>query len=567
MYRARLSLALAALVALVCIQALFVYWGANRVNDYAQHSRLASDIQAELLDLSANKQRLRVWALQRLMNTDAQPEQRDRLVDAMYASAANLGDLARRDLALWSEMVNREGVHMPPEVLQLVGTTDLLRDNIQAVEARLAQLVPLEQGADFPALWAELTQVFDMARGRDLRELIKDAIARQREAVPVARAATERGLDSLRVQAVGMAIITLAVAVVLALHLKGRLQRPLDRLLQGTQALQAGALGHRVLTGTNDEFGRLAQHFNAMAAELQQHRARADAARRELEDAVQARTRELRVAHETLRHLDHRRRQWFADLGHELRTPATCIRGEAEIALRGGDRPADEYRQTLARIVGGVDQLTSVIHDLLYIAKSEADQLVMRPTMTDLRCLLGDVAEQAAALGAPHGVRVLQGETPRAGGDKADMALPDGTIPVHADADRLRQALVIVLDNAVRYSQPGGSVYISLHKRVRADGAAEAEVVVRDQGIGIEADELPRVFERFLRGRRARAHRADGTGIGLSIAQSIIQAHQGRIDVASEPQQGTVVRLVLPLAGAPVHAIEPITDEQGSPQA
>ena len=90
MYRARLSLAFAALVTLVCIQAAFVYWGANRVNDYAQHSRPASDIQSELLDLSANKQRLRVWAMQRLMNTDAQPEQRERLVAAMYASTANL---------------------------------------------------------------------------------------------------------------------------------------------------------------------------------------------------------------------------------------------------------------------------------------------------------------------------------------------------------------------------------------------------------------------------------------------------------------------------------------------
>lgn len=415
MYRARLSLALAALVALVCIQAAFVYWGANRVNDYAQHSRLASDIQAELLDLSANKQRLRVWAMQRLMNTDAQPEQRERLVASMVASAANLDDLVRRDLALWTELVRREGVSMPAEVPQLVGVTELLRDNIQAVEARLAQLVPLEQGADFPALWGELTQVFDMARGRDLRELINGAIAHQRAAVPVARAATERGLDVLRAQAIGMALITLVVAVVLALHLKGRLQRPLDRLLEGTQALQAGALDHRVATGSNDEFDRVAQHFNAMAAELQQHRARADAARRGLEDAVHARTQELSAAHDTLQRLDQRRRQLFADLGHELRTPATSIRGEAEIALRGGDKPADEYRQTLARIVGGVDQLTRVIHDLLLIAKAEADQLVMHPAPVDLRALLGDAAEQGAALGAAQGVHVQLLDNPEEG--------------------------------------------------------------------------------------------------------------------------------------------------------
>lgn len=538
MYRARLSLAFAALVALVCIQAAFVYWGANRVNDYAQHSRLASDIQSELLDLSANKQRLRVWAMQRLMNTDAQPEQRDRLVAAMVASATNLDDLVQRDLALWTEIARRDGVSMPDEVPQLVGVTELLHDNIQAVQARLAQLVPLEEGADFPALWGELTQVFDMARGRDLRELINGAIAHQRAAVPVARAATERGLDVLRGQAIGMALITLALAAVLALHLTRRLQRPLDRLLEGTQALQAGALDHRVATGSHDEFDRVAQHFNAMAAELQQHRARADAARRGLEDAVQARTQELSAAHDTLQRLDQRRRQLFADLGHELRTPATSIRGEAEIALRGGDKPVEEYRQTLARIVGGVDQLTRVIHDLLLIAKAEADQLVMHPAPVDLRALLGDASEQAMALGAPQGVQVQWLEDQR-GGDGVE-ALPTGPVAVYADADRLRQALMIVLDNAVRYSAPGTTVRVGL--RGAPDGV---QVVVRDEGIGIDADELPRVFERFVRGRRARAHRADGTGIGLSIAHAIVQAHQGEIDVESAPLQGTVVRITL----------------------
>lgn len=559
MYRARLSLAFAALVALVCVQAAFVYWGTNRVNDYAQHSRLASDIQSELLDLSANKQRLRVWAMQRLMNTDVKPEQRDRLVAAMYTSAANLDDLARRDWALWTEMVRRENVRMPAEVPQLVSVTELLHDNIRAVEARLAQLVPLDQGADFPALWAELTQVFDMARGRDLRELISGAIIRQRAAVPIARAATERGLNSLRVQAIGMALITLALAVVLALNLKRRLQRPLDRLLQGTQALQAGTLEHRVATGSNDEFDRVAQHFNAMAAELQQHRARADAARRELEDAVEARTQELSAAHQTLQHLDHRRRQLFADLGHELRTPATSIRGEAEIALRGGDRPAEEYRQALGRIVDGVDQLTRVIHDLLFTAKAEADQLVMHPSWMDLRGLLADVVEQAAALGAPHSVWV---EWDALDGADAGTAMPAGPVAVYADGDRLSQALVIVLDNAVRYSERGATVHVALRRVAARGDRLEIEVVVRDEGIGIDADELPRVFERFLRGRRARAHRADGTGIGLSIAQSIVQRHQGRISIASTPTQGTEVRIALPWMATSVRGLGQSTVEE-----
>ena len=531
MFRLRLSLAFAVLVALVCIQAGFVYWGSNRVNDYAQHSRLASDILSELLELSASKQRLRVWASQQLMDANASPEVRDSLLARMQASTETLRNLARRDLSLWGGIAAREGVPIPPEVDQLVAVSDLLNDNIAAVRARLLKLAPLERGAEFASVWQELNEVFDKARGRDLRELINGAIERQRNAMPVARAATERGLDQLRQQTIGLAVLTLAAAIVLALYLNRRLQRPLDRLLEGTQALRAGALDHRIALGSHDEFGRVAEHFNAMAAELQRHRHDADAARRRLEEAVLERTGELSAAHEALQQVDQRRRQLLADLSHELRTPATAIRGEAEIALRGADRPPAEYRETLARIVGGVKQLAGVIDDLLLVARAEADQLAMRFGTVDLSELLGDAAETAGTLGARHNVRVAL-EPPEAG-------LPP--VLLQADADRLRQALVIVLDNAVRYSRDDATVRVSWQP---TDG--RVQVVVADEGIGIDADELPQVFERFVRGRRARLHRADGTGIGLSIAQAIVHAHHGRIDVESIPLQGTTVRIELP---------------------
>ena len=536
MFRLRLSLAFGLLVALVCVQAGFVYWGANRVNDYAQHSRLASDIQSELLELSANKQRLRVWASQRLMNADASPEVRDRLLTRMQISAATLKQLAARDITLWNEISARDGVPIPPGVEQLASMAELLGDNIAAVQTRLLGLVPLQRDADFAGVWRELNQVFDMARGRDLRELINGAIERQRRAVPIARAATERGLDRVRTEAITMAGLTLLAAIVLALHLGRRLQRPLDRLLDGVRALRAGALDHRVPLGSGDEFDRVAEGFNAMAAELQQHRADADAARRRLEDAVQARTSELRSAHETLQRIDQRRRQLFADLGHELRTPTTAIRGEAEIALRGADKPAQEYRLALQRIVDDTKHLTGRINDLLLIAKAEADQLVMQSHPVNLPALLHDAADFAEALGAEHNVTV-------------QLALPEqaDALTLQADADRLRQAIVIVLDNAIRYSPRGSTV------RMQCNAQADTvRIDIQDEGIGIDADELPQVFERFVRGRRARAHRADGTGIGLSIARAIIQAHHGDITLESAPEQGTRVCIELPRRAAHV---------------
>lgn len=537
MYRSRLSLAFIVLVALVCVQAALVYWGAERVNGYASHSRLTSDILSELLELSSDKQRLRVWAAQQLMDAGAVPATRDQALERMRASAARLAGMSKQHLASWQHLAARGGGEVPQEVEQLVDISRLLDDNIVELQAQLERLRPLGDHAQFSGVWRQIGQVFDTTHGRDLRELLNGAIERQRKAVPVARAATERGLEQLRLQAVLIAAVTFVAAVAWALHLNRRLQRPLDRLLEGTQALQAGALHHRIALGSGDEFDHVANHFNAMAAELQQHRLEADAARRRLEDAVQARTRELQAAHETLQRLDERRRQLFADLSHELRTPATAIRGEAEITLRGGDKPATEYRQALARIVGGVKQLTGVVDDLLLVARAEADQLVFNPAPLPLSALFADAADQAEALASLHGMQL-------------QCDAPPVHLDVHADAERLRQALVIVLDNAIRYSRPGGTVELGWQR----NGDHEVALVVRDHGIGIDPQELPHVFERFVRGRRAREHRADGTGIGLSIAQGIVQAHRGRIRIDSVPGQGTVVRIELPCLDASADA-------------
>ncbi|MET0210777.1 MAG: HAMP domain-containing sensor histidine kinase [Burkholderiaceae bacterium] len=530
MFRLRLSLAFALLVGLVCCQAAWVYWGAHRVDEFTRHSRLTGDILTELLELSANKQRLRVWAAQQLMQVNAPPATRDRLLDEMRSGAARLDAMAQRYVESWQQIAARDTVAVPSEAVELVAISKLLDANILELQQQLQQLRPLGKDAEFAGVWQQINQVFDTTHGRDLRQLVNGAIERQRKAVPIAREATERGLAGVRRQSVVLAGLTLLAALLLAPYLIRRLKRPLDRLVEGTRALQSGDLDHRIVLGSRDEFDRVAQHFNAMAAELQQHRRQADAARRDLEHAVQARTHELEAAHRTLTLVDQRRRQLFADLSHELRTPATAIRGEAEIALRGGDRPAHDYRQTLTRIIASVKQLTSVGNDLLLIARAEADELVIRLEVLDLPALLQETAEQARTLAQVHGLAL-------------DLEVGGEDVVVQADADRLSQALMILLDNAIRYSRPGGGVRLSL-----SSTEDQVRIEVRDEGIGIGPEELGTVFERFVRGQRARRHRADGTGIGLSIAQTIVQAHRGTLALDSVPEQGTVARITLPRA-------------------
>ena len=315
---------------------------------------------------------------------------------------------------------------------------------------------------------------------------------------------------------------------------------------------------HRIPLDGVDEFSAVARSMNTLAAELEVHRTREAQERQQLEEQVATRTAELREALDALRDADARRRQLLADISHELRTPTTAIRGEAEITLRGADRPAGEYKAALGRIVDTAGQLAGVINDLLAMARSDIDSLSLVKRPLDLAEPVRDAVMQAQALAATRGV-VLRADEP-----------PPGGCRVLGDAQRLRQLLLILLDNAVRYSHAGGEVRLSLTIDTGADTPAITPAItpagdrarhwrveVHDAGIGIPPHELPQVFDRHFRGHHARRQRPDGSGLGLPIAQSLARAHGGRVDLFSTPQQGTTARLTLPALDAAVVAPAP----------
>jgi signal transduction histidine kinase len=312
------------------------------------------------------------------------------------------------------------------------------------------------------------------------------------------------------------------------------LRRPLDALSAGARALQQGQLQHRIdLTG-GDEFAEVARSMNAMAEELELHRQREVQQRQVLEATVRERTAELHQANESLRRTDVRRRQLLADISHELRTPTTAIRGEAEVTLRGRERPVGEYREALGRIVEISRQLGGVIDDLLAMARTDMETFSLARQPVALQTPLLDALSQAAAVAAEHGV-VLKPESQ-----------PAVAVRVFGDAQRLTQLLMLLLDNAIRYSHPGGLV------RWRMDVHNEVvEVRVMDEGIGIAPEELSQVFERHFRGDHARRHRASGSGLGLPIARALAQAHGGSLELLSPcPEaggRGTCALLRLPL--------------------
>jgi signal transduction histidine kinase len=266
-----------------------------------------------------------------------------------------------------------------------------------------------------------------------------------------------------------------------------------------------------------------------MVAEVERRRSELDHARADLERKVQERTVELEHSNRTLRQVDQARRRIFADISHAFRTPLTVIRGEAEVTLRAQDGTAEDYRATLARIVDTAAQLNKLVEELLEVARSESAALRVETTEVAATELIRDVGEDARALAATKGIRV-------------SCSVPRQEIRVRGDADRLRQLLLILLDNACRYTPADGEIAIALAAR-----KPYAVVTMRDTGIGIAPDELDLVSGRFYRGSNASQMAPSGGGLGLHVAQSIVEAHGGDLAIESEVGRGTTVRVRLPL--------------------
>jgi len=527
MFRRRLTLALSLLATAVVLQGLAAAAALGVAQDKVQRGRVAGDIQLGFVDLTATKQRLRTWVAQHQQGAGANPALREQLQAQMRQQVQTLRALSADQLLLEDSAASRQ------EHLQRQDALTVLAESLAELEAAVDTAQPLRPGVDVGQAWQALSAVFDRSQGRDMRALLAESSSREAAAVVRERIAADQALARMRALWLGTALTLALAALGAALYLARALRRPLDALSRGALALQRGQLQHRIPEQGADEFTSVARSMNAMATELEQHRQSETRQRQRLEAQVGERTAELTEALQALQQAEARRRQLFADISHELRTPTTAIRGEAEVTLRGSDRPAAEYRAALSRIVDTSRQLGGVIDDLLAMARSDIDALSLVKRPLDLAQPFAEAAAQAQALAEARGVALKVEDSSR------------GHSVVLGDEQRLRQLLLALLDNAIRYSQPGGTVGM----RLQPQGENWC-IEVKDEGIGIPPYELPQVFERHFRGSAARRHRSDGSGLGLPIARALAQAHGGSIELQSLPGQGTLARLTVPAVPA-----------------
>jgi signal transduction histidine kinase len=290
----------------------------------------------------------------------------------------------------------------------------------------------------------------------------------------------------------------------------GRALRPVDQVTAAAARIAAGdgtaaSLAARLpVPPADDELARLSSTFNAMLDRLQ----------------ASFRAQE----------------RFVADASHELRTPLTAIRGNVDVLsrqTRNGARGlmSDDLTPALDDIRVESDRMRRLLDDLLLLARSDAGE-VARPfpiTQTSgirLDAIASDAVRSASSLSQGQ---IIELEAPR-------------PVLLNGDPDRLRQLIMILLDNAIRHTPPGGHVRVAV-----ASGAeSTARIAVRDDGEGIAAEHLPHLFERFYRADGARGRASGGTGLGLAIARAICRAHGGDIEVRSNPGQGATFIATLP---------------------
>ena len=302
--------------------------------------------------------------------------------------------------------------------------------------------------------------------------------------------------------------VAFVVSVIVATVLARRFTTPLRRLTSAASDLERGELGSRVptrlaLTGAT-EISELSRQFNAMAERLEESVA-------------------------IIRHDRDRSRDFLADVSHELRTPIAALRTFNELLNDVAGNDPDTRAEFLESSRQQLQRLDWLAQNLLDLSKLDSGLVLLDLRPDDLRSAVESAVEQAEPSALRRGITL-------------SLVQPPHALRIRHDPPRIGQVVTNLVGNALKFTPRGGSVWVEL--RPVSEGA---QIEVRDSGVGIDASELPRIFERFYRGSRANEARGSGSGLGLSIVKSIVDLHAGRVAVESRLGAGTTFIVTLPL--------------------
>ena len=310
--------------------------------------------------------------------------------------------------------------------------------------------------------------------------------------------ATRDSIDRIHDLALIIAPITILLVGIGSVLIARKALSPLEKMALDIDSIQVNRpLAVLEVPRTGDEIQRVAESFNALIQRVVS--------------------------------LIDSQRNFLLDASHELKTPLTVIQTEIEM-LQMKPNLTEEERENLQQLLSEVEYASKLAVDLIYLSRLESS-VISNPSREDLDSIVKETVSHYMSIAARKGIKMHTSLT--------------GRCKVDADRELLKRALINVLENAIKYTGRGNEVsVVTKHE----EGSSKAEVIIRDHGVGISVEELPRVFDRFYRTRSARSSDEKGSGLGLSIAKRIIEEHGGTIAIGSKVGSGTTVKIGLPAA-------------------
>jgi signal transduction histidine kinase len=324
----------------------------------------------------------------------------------------------------------------------------------------------------------------------------------------------QTALGNLASVTAAVGLVALGIAVIVAAVMALRVTTPLRRVTDASRALAEGHLDERiprsVIASSSSEIAALATQFNAMADQVEE-------------------------SLERIRRDRDRSRDFLADVSHELRTPIAALLTFNELLTeRVGEDPRTRA-EFLENSRVQLERLDWLAQNLLELSKLDSGLALLDLRPDDLRVAVESAVEQAGPAARRRGLTI-------------QLSLPDAPLRIRHDPQRIGQVVTNLVGNAIKFTDPGGRVTVRLAPRPSAvDGEHDgATIRVEDTGVGIQADELPRIFDRFYRGSLANEARGTGSGLGLAIVRSIVDMHHGTVEVSSQVGTGTTFTVALP---------------------
>ncbi len=448
-----------------------------------------------------------------------------------YGDAMMIGD---RDLGSGeAELIGRTRANISDirgiigEEIDLVGEEEIEElELLSRIEIKIEELIVkfeaiiAGQSLDTPSqTWAMLSTVLDDEIDRDFRAMIADALEEELEEVGETREEAMAHTVFANRITYGFAVLAIAVTLCALWSYRGQITAPLGHLMCGVRSFAAGRFDTPIQVAGRNEIAEVGQVLDDMATQVEARTRALTDHNLELERAVRDRTDDLQRMLVKAQTSEANRRQLLADVSHELRTPLTIIQGESDIALRGGDKTAQEYRDALCRARDAAAHTARLVDDLLFISRKEAGGARLALQHLDLEVLLADT------------VAMMHGDVPIL--SDVDAA------PTIGDPLRLRQCIIALLQNARHH---GGTEIV-----VRLDHTpAGYRIAVEDDGPGMSDAEKERAFERFFRGPNATANYVEGSGLGLPVVRSIAEAHGGAAWLENRPGGGMIAAIAVP---------------------